>query len=131
MTRRTQICSEARIRGRLANGIEFFEVAEAAREQHPDRANAWVTLYVHAGIAAADVICCRALGYHTSGDDHVEAIALLRSVQPDGPQLANALSTLLSMKTRAGYSDGPVGSDDRVRAPRRAQELIKAARQRA
>jgi hypothetical protein len=32
--------------------------------------NAFVTLCVHAGIAAADVICCARLGEYSRGEDH-------------------------------------------------------------
>lgn len=128
MAQRTQTCTEATIQGRLAKAVEFLEAAESQRKVSPQRANAWVTLYIHAGIAAADVICCRALGYHARGEDHVQALSLLRSIQPDGPGLANALGVLLAMKTKAGYGEQTVGADDRVRAPRRASELVSAAR---
>ena len=128
MAQRTQSCTEATVQGRLAKAIEFIEAAESQRSIAPQRANAWVTLSIHAGVAAADVICCRALGYYARGDDHVRAVTLLRSVQPDGTRLANALSVLLAMKTKAGYGEQSVGADDRVRALRRARELVAAAR---
>jgi hypothetical protein len=128
---RVQPCSATTIEGRLARAIEFFDSAEDERSQHAERANAWVTHYVLAGIAAADVICCRALGQHAQGDNHVQAVALLRSVQPDGPELSVALGVLLGMKTKAGYGDRAVPAEDRTRAPRRANQLVEAARQRA
>ena len=110
--------------------IEFFDSAEDERHQHPERANAWVTHYITAGIAAADVICCRALGQHSQGDNHVQAVAMLRSVQPNGPELSVALGVLLGMKTKAAYGERAVSADDRSRAPRRARQLVDAARQR-
>jgi hypothetical protein len=36
-----------------------------------------VTLCVHCGVAAADVICCMALGGHVQGEDHNEAVTQL------------------------------------------------------
>jgi hypothetical protein len=57
-------------------------------------------------------------------------VALLRSVQPDGPDLSLALGALLGMKTRAGYGERPVTAEERTRAPRRAKQLVDAARQR-
>lgn len=63
-----------------------------------------MTLYVHAGIAAADAICARALGVHAKGQDHQEAIALLASVDKEA---AADLRVLLAMKTRAGYGLTP------------------------
>jgi hypothetical protein len=131
MELRVQPCTAATIEGHLARAIEFFESAEEERRRHPERANAWVTHYILAGIAAADVVCCRALGRHAQSDNHVQAVALLRSVQPSGPELAVALGVLLGMKTKVGYGERAVSTDDRNRAPRRARQLVDAARQRA
>jgi hypothetical protein len=131
MKYRVQPCTATTIEGRLARAIEFFDSAEDERHEHPERANAWVTHYILAGIAAADVICCRALGQHSQGDNHVQAVAMLRSVQPDGPELSVALGILLGMRTKAGYGEQAVSADDRTRAPRCARQLVDAARQRA
>ena len=130
MKLRVQRCTAATVEGRLARAIEFFDAAEDECLDHPERANAWVTLYILAGIAAADVICCRALGQHAQGDNHVQAVALLRSVQPDGHELSMALGVLLGMKTRAGYGERAVSAEDLTRAPRRCRQLVDAARQR-
>ncbi|HXM57449.1 MAG TPA: hypothetical protein VOB72_18775 [Candidatus Dormibacteraeota bacterium] len=130
MKHRVQPCTAATIEGRLARAIEFYESAEELRRLHPEWANAWVTSYVLAGIAAADVICCRALGHHASGDNHVQAVSLLRTVQPDGPELSTALGVLLGMKTAAGYGQRSVSAQDQARAPRRAKQLVDGARQR-
>lgn len=127
---RTHRCTAATVQGRLTRAVEFFGSAEDERLEHPERVNTWVSLYILAGIAAADVICCKALGQHAHGDNHAEAVALLRSVQPDGTELATALGVLLGMKTRAGYGEHPVSADDRARAPRRARQLVDASRQR-
>jgi len=89
-----------------------------------DVADAYITLCVHAGIAAADVICCARLGEHASGEHHGEAVALLGKVDKS---LAKDLSVLLAMKTAAGY--GAVGSSatDAKRAERSARRLVEAA----
>lgn len=130
MSQRERPCTAATVEGRLARAVEFFESAEDGRREHPERANAWVTLYILAGIAAADVICCRALGRHAQVDNHVQAVALLRSVQPDGPELSLALGVLLGMKTKAGYGERAVSTEDVTRAPRRSKQLVDAARRR-
>jgi hypothetical protein len=39
-------------------------------------ADAYVTLCIHAGIAAADVICCIRIGEHATGEDHAEAVKI-------------------------------------------------------
>jgi hypothetical protein len=124
---------DATIAGRLRKTEQFLDAAETIREFADDEhevGDAYVTLCVHAGVAAADVICCAALGRHAEGDDHNEALALLRSVRPDGSELAKSLRPLLGMKTRAGYSHRAVNADDRKRAQRHAERLVRAARDR-
>jgi len=89
--------------------------------------DAYVTLCVHAGIAAADTICARRLGLYSSGENHNEAVALLRRVQPDGPELGGHLAALLGLKTKAGYTARPVSGNDRMLAGRRARALVDVA----
>lgn len=133
MSGRTRLCDAAVIDERMAKAEQFLDAAETILEFADDEADvgdAYVTLCVHAGIAAADVICCVNLGRHASGESHQEAVGLLRTVAPDGDALATALSTLLGMKTRAGYAARPVTAQNRTRARRAAQKLVTAARQR-
>jgi hypothetical protein len=94
----------------------------------PDIGDAYVTLCVHAGIAAADSICAHRLKQHHIGDNHHEAVAMLRQVQPDGHAFANDLDQLLKLKTKAGYTHRPVTADERKLAGRRARTLVDAAR---
>lgn len=89
-----------------------------------------VTLCVHAGIAAADVLCCKGLGYLVQGDDHMQAVAELAKVPPDGRQRSKDLRVLLQMKAAAAYAAPPVSADQRKRAWRRAENLVEAARSR-
>lgn len=112
--------------GRLAKAKQFLQVAEDAQDlsDGTDVADAAVTLYVHAGIAAADAICARALGRHAKGQDHQDAIALLATVDRSA---ANALSTLLAMKTRAGYGHDPISGTTLTRAQRAARSLVALA----
>lgn len=134
MTSRTRPCDDAVIRGRLRKAEQFWEAAELVREFADDEAevgDANVTLCVHAGIAAADVLCCLALGEHAVGENHNEALALLGRVRPNGKELANAFGVLLAMKTQAGYSASPIAAPDRKRAQRHAGRLVQAARERS
>jgi hypothetical protein len=133
MTARTRTCDEGIIAGRLRKAEQFLDAAETIREFADDEneiADAYVTLCVHAGVAAADAICCIALGEHAGGEDHQEALALISRVRPDGTELAKTLRTLLGMKTRAGYSHRPVTAEDPKRAGRNAERLVRAARDR-
>jgi hypothetical protein len=64
---------------------------------------------------------------HAHGESHVEAVELLMKVTPEGRDLGPVLQGLLSLKTRAGYSDEPVNADMRKRAQRAAARLVTAA----
>lgn len=111
----------------MAKASQFWEAAElldALAGDEDDLCDAHITLCVHAGIGAADVVCCARLGEHASGQDHQEAVALLQSADST---LARHLSVLLEMKTRSGYSSTKSSSTDRERAQRAAQALFEAA----
>lgn len=88
--------------------------------------DAYVTECVHAGIAAADVICCSRLGKHAIGENHQEAVDLLAQADRD---LAKDLSTLLKMKTSSGYSDLPTSTKRHAQASRAMKRLVDAAMQ--
>jgi hypothetical protein len=112
---------------------EFFDAAETIREFADDEADvgdAYVTLLIHAGIAAADVICCEVLGEHAHSESHTDAVELLHRVRPDGSDLGNALGSLLGAKTRAGYGHQSVNKETRIRSMRAAEKLLRAARDR-
>jgi hypothetical protein len=117
--------------GRRAKAEQFLRAAEEIMDLADDAADigdAYVTLCVHAGIAASDTICAHRLGVYSSGENHNEALGLLRRVQPDGAQLTGDLGALLQMKTKAGYTHRPVSGQERVSAGRKARALVEAAR---
>ena len=133
MTSRLRKSDEETISGRLRKAEQFMEGAETIREfagEEGDIGDAYVTLCVHAGIAASDVLSCIALGTHVQSENHSEAVAHLAKVRPDGKALSNSLRALLVMKTRAGYSHQQVNTNDRKRAQRAAKRLVQTARQR-
>lgn len=69
MTTRTSKSDEATVIGRLRKAEQFMEAADTIHELADDErdvADAYVTLCVHAGIAASDAICGAALGEHVS-----------------------------------------------------------------
>lgn len=125
---RTRPCNAVTRRGRLRKAEQFLDAANTVRDiadENDEVSDAYVTLCVHAGIAAADVICCARLGEHALGESHTEASALLKMATPDS---ARHLGILLDMKTKAGYSDMPVSMGDAKRAERAATALVEAAR---
>ncbi|MGH3446820.1 MAG: hypothetical protein ACRDP4_04270 [Nocardioidaceae bacterium] len=84
-----------------------------------------VTLYVHVGIAAADVICCARLGEYSTGDNHAEAIALLKSASGS---TSKRRASLLQIKTKAGDSHTPATAGEVQKASRAASQLVEEAR---
>ncbi len=133
MTTRFRECDERISAGRLRKARQFRDAAKTIREFADDEAevgDAFVTLCVQAGIAAADTICCEALGRHAQGDDHNQAISELAKVKPDGETLSNDLRALLQLKPRAEYGPIPISAAQRKRAWRRAEKLVDAAKAR-
>lgn len=133
MTTRIRRCDERIASGRLRKAEQFLAAAETIRDVTDDEekiGDAFVTLCIHAGIAAADAICCRGLGHFVQGDDHNQAIAELSKASSDGGSLSNDLRALLQMKNRAEYGADSVSTEQRKRAWRRAESLVEAARSR-
>jgi hypothetical protein len=119
-------CSPQIRAGRLAKAKQFLAAAGLIEDSASgDVADAYVTLCVHSGIAAADVICCARLGRYAHGDSHAEAIALLRKAR--AADSARRLEVLLGMKSKAGYTHLPSSTTDLKRAGRAAKDLVEAA----
>jgi hypothetical protein len=125
---RTKQCSVSIARGRLSKANQFITAAETIRDiadEDDEVADAYVTLCVHAGIAASDVICCSSLGKHAQGESHDDATTLLASADKDA---AKHLGALLRLKTKAGYGHTPATKDEVKKAARAADALIEKAR---
>lgn len=119
-------CTATTRAGRLAKARQFWLAADtlAAVIDDQEIADAYVTLCVHAGIAAADVVCCAKLGKHRQGENHREAVAWLAKVDRDASQ---HLRSLLVLKTRSGYSPMLTSTTDQKRAGRAAKALLQVA----
>ena len=114
--------------GRLNKAVQFQKVALDAldlAEEHHEVADAVATLCVHAGIAASDAICIARLGHFAQGQDHSEAAGLPRTVDATA---AKHLTTLLAMKTRAGYGHHAVTTEQLKKATRAMSALLELAR---
>ena len=125
---RTKMCSSPIAQGRMNKANQFITAAETIRgfaDEDDDVSDAYVTLCVHAGIAASDVICCSSLGRHAQGESHDEATKLLASADEDATK---HLQTLLRLKTKAGYGHTPATRDEVKKANRAADSLIEKAR---
>lgn len=123
----TRPCTAGVRQGRLAKAHGFLQAADDTDllDDTGQLGDAIVTLYVHAGIAASDVICCARLGKYPSGENHAEAINLLKAADASS---GTHLATLLSMKTKAGYSHTAASSTETKKAARAATHLVEKAR---
>ena len=122
MKERTRDCPEAVRQGRLTKAIEFYDAAVVVEDDMP---NASVDLFVDAGIAAADAICCSRLGVYAAGENHNEAISLLEQAERG---IEKHLRTLLNLKSKVAYTHQPVTADERKRASRAAAAMVEASR---
>jgi hypothetical protein len=122
----TKTCTRTVRAGRLAKARQFQRAAAMLAAVGDDDAigDAYVTLCIHAGIAAADVICCTRLGEYHRGDDHHGAITLLSKVDRAA---ARCLRTLLDLKSRSGYGAALISDTDQKRAARAAESLLRSA----
>lgn len=115
-------CDVADARARLHDAEAFLATADVV-----DDPDVKVTNAVHAGIAAADAICCTVLGQRSADDSHSAAVALLSSVDA---RLGNALNRALSRKNQAAYESRDVSTTDAAACVRQARTLTEAARAR-
>lgn len=120
-------CTPDTRRGRLRKAAQFLDAANLIADQSGEAGNAdaFITLCIHAGIAASDVICCARLGRHAQGESHNEAVTLLGQADSGS---AKHLRLLLSMKTKVGYSHTEATAADAKRAGRAAEALVETAR---
>ncbi|HEX7291300.1 MAG TPA: hypothetical protein VF250_09260 [Conexibacter sp.] len=128
---RTQDCSAAEARGRLAKARKFLEVAELvheiAEEGDDESASVSAALFVLAGIAAADAACCHVLGRRSRAQDHRAAEDLVTGILPGGPQAAISLRRLLNLKDEAHYGFYAVGGSKLRAASRQARTVVNFA----
>jgi hypothetical protein len=125
---RTRPCTLEVRRGRLRKCGQFLDAASliaGLTDEETEIADVYVTLCVHAGIAASDVICCARLGQYPYGQDHNEAVELLSKADTAA---AKHLRLLLGMKAKAGYSHSRATPEEAKRAGRAAEALVETAR---
>lgn len=126
MSSRRQTMSKAEVAARSAHAHSFLSAADLIEMLGEDagidaRANLIGSLAVLAGIAAADAICGNALGERAAGENHAEAVAVLKSATPPGDAAQAQLKRLLDAKTTTQYSPQLIGET-------KAADLLTAAR---
>lgn len=116
-------CDSVVTAGRMSKANEFFDAADHLREEMPKAAG---DLYVDAGIAASDVLCCLRLGVHSNTGNHSEAVAPLKRADNGSER---HLSTLLNLKNKAAYTHQDLTSAELKKMNRAAEHLAEAAKQ--
>lgn len=115
--------------GRWAKAQHFAEAADlhmpADGHDEPGAGDIYVTLAVHAGIAAADVICIGALGVYSATGAHEEAVDLVAKVDRGARA---SLARLLGVKTKAGYTHRPVSRSEVLTTQNALDKLMSVAR---
>jgi hypothetical protein len=115
-------CNSVVTAGRLSKAVEFFDAAESLEDDKPNAAG---DLFVNAGIAASDVICCVRLGIHSSSGNHNEAANLLEKADKGSEKHLNAL---LSLKNKAAYTHQALSTAERKKMNRAASHRVEAAK---
>lgn len=131
---RTADCSSEDARNRLKRAEAFLTVAELvlgerietdADHDEINLSGVAAALAVLAGIAAADAACCHRLGTRSRGQDHAQAVALVKQVIPHGDELANDLDRLLDLKDNSHYGVLGVADAEARRAVEWARRMLK------
>lgn len=127
-TIRTKTCTAADAKARLASARAFLDTAELVSQEQPDALrDVAVSNAVHAGMAAADALCCFYARKHSTGSDHDDAVAVLRTVRPVGQEAASSLKTLIGLKGKAQYLPTLPSRNEVKTALRQAQRLVEMA----
>lgn len=116
-------CDATVTEGRMSKANEFLDAADYLGDEMPNAAG---DLYVDAGIAASDVICCVRLGVHSNTANHNEAIGLLKRADSGSER---HLNTLLNLKNKAAYTHQDLTVAELKKMNRAAEYLVEAARQ--
>jgi hypothetical protein len=132
---RTRPCSSADARQRLRQAHAYLETAELVDSEGDGAADSDFThvaagVAVLAAIAAADALCCHALGERARGQDHRSAADLLRGIrlgsgnhrsqEQHSRRLADALLTALDLKDESHYGTHASTGTGTTRRPSRA-----------
>ena len=129
MATRTSRMTKTDVANRAKHARGYMAAADLAG-QFPDEvgdasvANVVASLYVLAGIAAADAICGLALGKKAAGESHLEAASLLSTATINGGEYAKDLRRLLSVKSNAQYSADMISAEASSNTRKWATRLV-------
>lgn len=123
---RTRPITRGAITVRAGTARKYLEVGELVVGEDPAERQVAGGLAVLAAIAAGDAICGVELGEYARGQDHDQAPELLRSVRPDGVELARHLARVLEHKPNAHYGTTYLTAELVESMLRHARALVEA-----
>lgn len=123
---RSKPVTPSQARAYMGKAEEYLDAAVDSLQA--GRVIAATSLAIHAGINAADVVTGIRLGTRAAGDDHEQALTLLRQAGRDGTAVAKELARLLPMKTRAEYEPDEIPQSAANKAVERARRCVVVAR---
>ncbi len=116
--------------GLLLKKAEEFAMAMAA-DLAARRFNAATSAAVHCVVAASDCLTVRELGLRSRGQDHLETLALLRSLAiPRISELLRQVRDVLSAKHAAEYSHESIDEEQARTAVKQASRVLAWIRSR-
>lgn len=123
---RTRAINAGQVNVRAATARKYLEVGDLVMGEDAAERQVAAGLAVLAAIAAVDAICGKALGVHAQGQDHDQAPELLRTVKPDGPDLAKHMGRVLEHKPVAHYGTAYLTAETVGSMLHHARELVNA-----
>jgi hypothetical protein len=125
LTAKVRVMTRVEVEVRRQHAHAFLVAAELVAELGEDAGmantgNTVGSLVVLSGIASADAICGAVLGHRAAGDNHAEAVKLLKQAVP-GKNYAAQLRRLVDSKSESQYSASLI-------TEARAAELTVSAR---
>ncbi|WP_156401880.1 hypothetical protein [Agromyces sp. Soil535] len=130
MSARIQRMTAADVATRASHARAFMAAAELVDALADDagiesKANLLGSLAVLAGIAASDAICGASLGERAAGENHTDAVVLLKRASPPEDSSSAQLKRLLDAKTTTQYSPILIGDTKAADLLTAAQRLLK------
>jgi hypothetical protein len=86
-----------------------------------------VRAYAHQANEYADAVCGARLGERSAGEDHDQALTLLKQAGRDGASVEKDLRRLLPLKTKAEYEPDDVAAGVATKAVDRPQRAVAIA----
>ena len=123
----TVTLDRAGARARLKEAHVYLSAAELHDSGGAAENKVAGSVAILAGIAAADAICGLVLGLRSSGDDHAQAIRLLKQATHPSTKAANSLARLLTQKTPVQYGADAISANDALNLIKWARDIVDEA----